>query len=180
MKQFYITIIFSFTISISFCQTPFVCDGSFYLSLANGGNRQIYKVTIDNVTGNVLFNALPNNAGATVNAMGYRITDNFIYGVNPSTSQLYRVDATGSATLITTLNGIGGSLNSLVAGDMTPDGDTLILLEAVGQADVSLHKIEMSSGNYTISSVSLTAQSTGNTPTYRAADIATDPINGDV
>ncbi len=159
-------------------QTPFVCDGSFYLALSNGGSSQMYRVTIDNVTGNVLFNPLANNAGVGLNGIGYRITDNFIYGVNPNSRDLYQIDANGQAFFQANLN--LSSAYSYVAGDITPDGDTLILLGATSNpsGDKVLYKVDLSSPSFAATSVNLIAQSTGSAPTFRSADIAIDPTSG--
>ena len=82
MKKIFLHIVLMcITVSV-FAQTPFVCDGAFYLSLGSGGTTTFYRVTIDNSTGIVLFNALNGSSGANVNGIGYRITDNLIYGVN--------------------------------------------------------------------------------------------------
>ena len=49
MKKLYTIFLFLLSISIVSAQTPFVCDGSFYLSLGSGGtNTTFYEVTVDN------------------------------------------------------------------------------------------------------------------------------------
>jgi gliding motility-associated-like protein len=179
MKPFYF--ILSFVLSVLFLngQTPFTCDGSFYLSLTNSGSSQVYRVTIDPVTNNVQFSSLTNGTGTSINAIGYRITDNFIYGVDPGLGNFYQIDASGSAVLKSALPFVTGS-SQVVAGDMTPDGDTMILVHSPNNQDFSLQKVEMSSGNYTYTTLNLTMQSTGGAPTFRTADIAIDPITGDI
>ena len=179
MKLHYLAIFFLFFSINLFGQTPFTCDGSFYISLSSGGTSQVYAITIDPVTNNVLFNPLANVTNSSVNAIGYRITDNLIYGVRPNTGDLYQIDATGNAILKTTLPFVT-STNNTVAGDITPDGDTLIVIESPDREDASLRKIELSSGNYNITTVPLILQSTGQAPTSRTADISIDPITGEM
>lgn len=178
MKQYLLFFITVLAFQMNALAQPFVCDGSFYLSLSSGGNSTVYQVTIDNNTGNVIFNPLLNQSSANINAIGYRITDNFIYGVHPNTRNLYRINATGVATLLNTLN--ISSNYSYVAGDVTPDGDTLILLGAGGNptSDQILYKVDLTNPTAIPSSVNLTTQSTGNTPNFRSADIAIDPTSG--
>ena len=176
MKKILLLIILISTSFLAFAQTPFVCDGSLYLSLGSGGTTTFYGVTIDNVTGAVQFNALNGSSGANVNGIGYRITDNFIYGVNASSRVLYRIDATGIATALTTLN-LNTSL-SYYAGDITPDGDTLMLLGA-GSANI-LYKVDLASPTYAVTSVALTKQSNGAVVSFSCADIAIDPITGKI
>ena len=179
MKNLYLLTISLFFTANLFSQTPFTCDGSFYLSLTSSGSSQFYRVTIDPVTNNVVFSALANGAGANINAIGYRITDNLIYGVNPSSGNLYQIDATGSSTLKTILPFVSGN-NNIVSGDVTPDGDTLVVVYSPGGSDVSLQKIELSSGNYNYTTVPLTLQSSGGAPNFRTADISIDPLTGDM
>ena len=179
MKPYYLAIISLFLSMNLLGQTPFTCDGSFYISLSSGGTSQVYRINIDPVTNNILFNPLTNVTSASVNAIGYRITDNFIYGVRPNTGELYQIDATGNGIVKTTLS-FFTSGNNIVAGDITPDGDTLIVVESINGNDVNLRKVELSSGNYNVTTVPLTLQSTGNSPTTRAADISIDPLTGDM
>ena len=80
-------------------QEPFICTGDFYLSLSqNGGNSNLFQVEIDPITNNVNFNQFPNTASDLVNSLGYRISNNLIYGLNPYSFRLYIVDATGASS----------------------------------------------------------------------------------
>jgi gliding motility-associated-like protein len=182
MKQLYIVFLFFLLIKTLSAQTPFVCDGAFYLSLGTGGtNTTFYEVTVDNVTGNVLFNSLAAaNSGASINGIGYRITDNFIYGVTSSSGGLYRIDATGQSFFIQNLNTPTGY--SMIAGDVTPDGNTLILLGSTGNpaVDQAIFEVDLTSPTYNVTTVNLTSQSTGGLLTSRSADIAIDPITGTI
>ena len=114
-------------------QVPFTCQGQYFLSLSPTvtSNSGLYLVEIDPVSGNTVFNTITTSVGATVNAMGYRSTDNFIYGVNPQTLTLYRVGADGIAQNLGVPQGIITNGFAYYAGDVTPDGNYLVLL---GQA----------------------------------------------
>lgn len=182
MKQFYTLFLFLLSINTLSAQTPFVCDGAFYLSLGTGGtNTTFYEVTVDNVTGNILFNSLAAaNSGASINGIGYRITDNFIYGVTSNSGGLYRIDATGQSFFIQNLNTPTGY--SMIAGDVTPDGNTLILLGSTGNpvVDQVIFEVDLTSPTYNVTTINLTSQSTGGLLTSRSADIAIDPITGTI
>ena len=101
--QIFFLLIFLGVIHLA-AQTPFICNGDFYLSLnSSGTNSQFIRVVRDPQTSTVVFNTINSNTGAVVNAIGYRVTDNLIYGVNPGSANLYRIDATGQATFLTQL-----------------------------------------------------------------------------
>jgi uncharacterized repeat protein (TIGR01451 family) len=155
-------------------QTPFVCNGDFFLSLSSGGgNSQFYRVIRDPQAGTVLFNSLTNGAGTVVNAIGYRITDNFIYGIHPNNGTLYRIDANGQATTLTQLQGV-----SSIAGDVSPDGRYLVVLTKANNFDFQMVKIDLSSPTYATTTINLRSATTGGLPSIRVADLALDPYTG--
>ena len=181
MKNFYIILgLLCLNISLS-AQTPFTCTGDFYSSLTSGfGNSSLQLITV-NANGTVNFNQINGNIGAQVNAIGYRVTDNFIYGVHPTQENLYRIDANGNATFLTNLNNINSSY-SYYAGDVTPDGNYLVIIGRSGfgtSTSRNLVKIDLNSATYTQTSISLVNATNGspNTTVY-VSDIAYDPITG--
>ncbi len=162
-------------------QTPFVCDGSFYLSLSNGGTSQFYRVIRDPASGTISFSSLPNSAGLTINAIGYRVTDNFIYGMDPNSGELYRIDASGIATYLTDIAIIPNNARTYV-GEVTPDGQFLVLLIKAGngQPDYAMVKVDLNSPTYAATLTNLRSQSSNGTaaPNIGTADITIDPITG--
>jgi uncharacterized repeat protein (TIGR01451 family)/gliding motility-associated-like protein len=109
-----------------FAQRPFTCEDQFFLTFTANINSSLNEVTIDPQSLSTRFNVLNQNIGTDINAIGYRITDNFIYGINPNTYQLLRVDADGSVEVLSSpaLN----KFNAYYAGDITPDGRYLVLI----------------------------------------------------
>ena len=108
---------------------PFECDGDFILSLTEDvSTSTFYRLELDpEDPSTAVFNRLPaTNAGTIVNAMGYRTTDNYIYGVHPENYELYRVDASGTATFLADLE--LSDLHIYFSGAITLDGKYLILL----------------------------------------------------
>lgn len=159
-------------------QAPFICDGDFYLSLTANGNSTIYNITIDPISGNVVFNGLPGNPGNGFNAAGYRVTDNYIYGLNPSSWRLYRLDSLGNGTLLTTLTGPFTN-QRIVAADITPDGQYLVGLTYTpnGGGQTDLIKIDLTSPAYTATTIPLSFAS-GSNSTATTSDVAFSPISG--
>lgn len=157
-------------------QTPFVCDGSFYLSLSTSGTSQFYRVIRDPASGTITFSALPNGAGVNMNSIGYRVTDNLIYGT-VGNDRLYRVDATGVATFLANITAIPNGSRTYV-GEVTPDGQFLVLLvKGPTGGDISLVKVDLTNPAYPSTSTPLTLAN-GQTPIIQTADITIDPYTG--
>ena len=158
-------------------QTPFSCEGQFYITLTNSSNSGLSEVTIDPISQNVVFRTVRSNMQVQINAIGYRSTDNLIYGVHPIEHYLYQVDRNGSVIQLTQLN-----LNNnyvYFAGDITPDGQYLILIGATNSGapgtngqDRELVRVNLEDSNYPISTIPLSGLS------VRMLDIAFDPISG--
>lgn len=159
-------------------QAPFICDGDFYLSLTDNGNSTIYNITIDPISGNVIFNGLPGNPGNGFNAAGYRVTDNFIYGLNPSSWRLYRLDSLGNGTLLTTLTGAFTN-QRIVAADITPDGQYLVGLTFTpnGGGQTDLIKIDLTSPTFAATTIPLSFAS-GSNSSATTSDVSFSPISG--
>ena len=168
---------FLFLSGFAFAQTPFICEGDFYLILAPGGVSTAYEVEIDPNNGNVIFNPLSTGTtGVLLNSIGFRFSDNFIYGINTETNNLYQIDANGTATFIT-----GLSLNpayNYPSGDITPDGSTLVLVGNSGSGGINVSEelafVNLESGNYEVVSIPLSG------PNVLCFDIAIDPIDGEM
>ena len=108
---------------------PFDCDGDFILTLFNNSSSVFYNIEIDPQTNEVLFVPLSNgDAGLTLNAIGYRSTDNYVYGI--SNNNLVRVDRFGKATVVTDLPALN-SFYGYWAGDIPKDGKHLYVLGSV-------------------------------------------------
>ncbi|PTM11991.1 MAG: hypothetical protein DA408_12165 [Bacteroidetes bacterium] len=160
-------------------QESFSCQGQYFLSLSAevGSPSGLFLVSIDPVSGNTIFTPIATSVGATMNAIGYRKTDNFIYGVNPNPNllRLYRVGADGVAVDLGVPQGINLTSNSYYAGDITPDGNYLILL---GQSNANsngiLAAVDLNAPNYQVTNVSLQSIYGG------IFDIAFDPLSGEL
>ncbi len=154
---------------------PFDCAGDFFLSLTGSGPSIFYRVEIDPVTNDVLFDPLSaGNAGAEINAIGYRITDNYIYGVNPVNFNLYRIDATGTATELTILSGLNPNYQ-YYGGEISPDGQTLYLLGSGGFPYITKELAKVNLDDYSIVTIPI--------PNATAADVlctdfSFDPTDG--
>lgn len=165
--------IFSLTL---FAQEPFICRGSFYLTLANfGTNSTAYEVVVDPVGGDVQFSPLNNtNTGEVLNAIGFRSTDSFIYGIDPGSYDLLQVDSTGIAFKVGNISAAVNTLRTHIAGDITPDGQFLVILEASNTRDESLVFIDLDSPTFASTKLALTG------PSVRCADIAFDPLTSEL
>ncbi len=171
--------ILTFILSLLFfaplqAQESFVCKGDFYLSLAADGiNSDLFRVEIDDVTGAVTFNQLVNSTGDLVNAIGYRISNNLIYGLHPSNFDLYIVDATGSSFFQQNMPFNQGSFYT--AADILPSGDTMVFVGAQGFSSNELVFVDLNDPDYSFESMPL--DGTNNT-NFLTTDVAFDPLTG--
>lgn len=170
MKWIVFALIFLSSASYVQAQIPFICKGQYYLSLTpiNVDNSLLYEVKLSPNGQNVVLENISANTALVLNGMGYRITDNFIYGIDPESSRLRKLGADGLAVdlglpLNLPLNGL------YYAGDVTPDGKYLIV---IGLRNGLLAKIDLQDNNYTCTTIPLSSSNIG------IVDIAFDPFSG--
>ena len=153
-------------------QVPFSCDGSAYLVISPGSFTRVHRVTAELSTGNVVFELLSETQGVELNGIGYRRTDNLIYGISFHDDGLYRVDATGNIERIAELDFEESSFYP--AGDVSPDGRYLVLLGRSNSTQV-LCFVDLEDENYNLTRI---PTSTLNEESFFCTDIAYDPISG--
>ena len=163
-----------FFYTVGMAQVPFVCQNNFYFSFgSNFGASQMHEVILDN-SGNVDFIPLPQSTGVSLNAIGYRSTDNLIYGVGTQDETLYQIDATGRSFALNILD-VNHS-NGFYAAAITPDGNEMILVEQTDTfngSSIALVKIDLTNDQYAIiARIPLVG------PSIQTTDIAFDPITG--
>ncbi|KAI8631256.1 hypothetical protein F5Y19DRAFT_483129 [Xylariaceae sp. FL1651] len=95
------------------------CDSSGYLIQ----NTSLYSVNISTGSTTLIRSSVGNGQDA-INAIGYNVFDNYLYGAiyntASSTASLIRIAANGDSTVITTLNVTGGGVPN--AGDVDENG----------------------------------------------------------
>ncbi len=143
-----------FFISHATAQVPFTCEDQFFLTFTNDDKTSLNEVIIDPITNAVVFQSIDNNLNYTVNAIGYRSTDNFIYCIDPGTRNLIRIDATGNAQILKFLP--LDAFTAYFAGDISPDGKYLVLIGTVSFTNgtskaAELVKIDLEDPNYSFS-----------------------------
>ena len=150
-----------------YSQTPFVCKDQAYGILNGTSNFVELVVAPSNSAINI--SSINSDIGVDINAMGYRRTDNLIYGIEPLNHNLFRVDADGSVVSLTILN-LQNDL-SFLAGDVDPSGQFLYAVGSLNGVDETLVKINLESGIFNIQSIPLSGAT-------NIADIAFDPYSG--
>lgn len=154
------------------CQTPFTCKGQYYLSLTKSGfnSSGLYRVKISDNGLNIYLDTISPAIGLVLNAMGYRITDNFIYGMDPNTARLRKIGSDGVAIDLGIPKDI--PLDPLYyAGDVTPDGRYLLLI-GLGGNTPQIVKVDLEDPQYQCSFVPMQDR------TVSIVDIAFDPFTG--
>lgn len=146
-------------------QTPFERTGQVFLVLEN--SNELSEFRVDNTLQIDVFGALPPGG---LNALGFRKTDNFLYGINPGNNRLYKIGKNAAAQDLGEI-GLDNTLFYL-AGDVSPDGKYLLSVgsDATG-LDVHLAKTDLTSPGFNTTFVSLGG-------IWSLADIAFDPFAG--
>ncbi len=151
------------------CQAPFSCEGQVFMVL--NGSDELVELQI-NANQSVDNNTINDFPGVQIDALGFRSTDNFLYGLDPANHNLYKLDADG--TLEDLGNpGLQGGLYYF-AGDVTPDGHFLVAIgSAGGGGDLVLVKIDLEDPNYAAESFNFNSGTD-------ISDIAFDPVTGNL
>lgn len=110
--------------------------------------------------------------GGGINALGFRKTDNLLYGIGQANLHIYKIGQGGSAQDLGT-----AGLNTTyfyLAGDVTPDGKYLVSVGSNDQGkDVHLAITNLENGNLSTEFVPLVAAG-------HLSDIAFHPTNGSI
>ena len=172
-----------YSVNVLFAQEPFVCDGSYYLILRNKPSNQSKLFSIEgspSLSEITFAEVAPDSAGIYLNSIGYRKTDNFIYGIDPLGFDLYKLDSQGKAFFLDEIQELD-TLKTYISGDVSSDGNYLILVEGEGEGvniglrDVALVFIDLRTSDFTVSRIML-VDVNGQPPDTRTADIAVHPF----
>ncbi len=149
---------------------PFICNGDLFLALSNGGASELYSINVES-DNQVIFNPLfTDDVGAHINAIGFRKTDNFIYGI--SDDQLIRLSAGGTVSTLSFLPGINEDLGHW-AGDISFDGTFLYVLSTGGGITREFTRINLI--DYSVDIFEIPEAETAN---IFCADFSIDPTDG--
>ena len=140
-----------FGYNILFSQTPFVCKDQAFGMMS--GSSEFVNLVISPTNSAITVSSINPNIGVNINSIGYRRTDNLIYGIDPLNHHLFQVDATGAVFDLGPLNLPGGL--QYLAGDINPSGQFLYAIGSVNNLDQSLVKIDLESGNFNVQTVVL-------------------------
>lgn len=112
--------------TISNCQ-PVPCDDRLYLATSEQTNQtsSLSQIIINPTTGKPELQMLKKDMGALLNVMGYNVYDGYIYGLNPVTYELLRIDANSNITNLGVPANIDKTL-TYSGGAISPNGRTLI------------------------------------------------------
>ena len=147
---------------------PFSCSSESYLTT---GSSSLYSLDLTDGSNE----ALKNNYSTThVNAIGYNVKDDFIWGWDRGTQKVMRLDANYTMTTYGTnipIDLIVAANTGFTSGDVSKDG---ILYLAKPSADPRLHKIDLNSGTPVyLGSDTLTTENS-----VRFGDFAINPKDG--
>ena len=98
---------------------PIHCDNKPFL-IYDDSNRisRLHYIEVDPVTNTATLIPFPNTSGLSVNAIGFRLQDKTVYGLQ--SNRLIRMDGTGAMEVLSTVS------EHSIAGDVSPDGKYLV------------------------------------------------------
>ena len=146
-------------------QTPFVKKRQVFLLFND--NNSLVDLSINPSNNSMLYADLNGNLGFDINSLGFSKTEAFLYGIAPTSHQLFRIDANGMIELMYALNLNAG--NEYLAGDVTPDGQFLVAIGSANGISNSLVKIDLTDPDFGIENLPMG----GN---RQILDLAFDPI----
>ncbi|MCH7949109.1 MAG: IPTL-CTERM sorting domain-containing protein [Candidatus Dadabacteria bacterium] len=160
MIKSFITLAFLICISVNaYSQEPFPCDDSFYQVFTNQGQLITYDLASNT------FVTAPNNAGDPLNAFGYRVVDDFAYGVLQDTN-LARLGSDGTVVDLGAITGFPGGPTA--SGDFG-NGGLLCLIPNTGFNTIYAVNVDTVSVENTISIAGAN---------FFVSDIAFNPVDG--
>ena len=156
----------------------FPCDGRPIIAITpSREHSRLFYLDWPETTQPVAFRGIGEQATPVVlNALGFRVSDGYLYGVHPVEHQLYRVGADGVAQPLGKLSLTPD--HGYFAGDVTPDGRHLVLLGSRGvpPATLTLASVDLTLPGHPVRELPVTVE--GLRGEVYCADIAFSPVDG--
>jgi gliding motility-associated-like protein/uncharacterized repeat protein (TIGR01451 family) len=159
---------------------PFTCLGNFILTVSSDADSsRFYRIRIDDDMGGIIsFDEFSTAPGPYLNAIGYRQSDNYVYGIAPNTHDLYRLDASGNTAFLHHFDEFEEA-KTYNAGAVTPDSRYLVVLSGISSSapfrNTEIILIELASSDY---NTTITPLTTLSGKAVYSLDIAFDPVSG--
>ncbi len=168
-KNFFIAfILFASGLSL-LCQAPFKRTGQVFVSYQN--TKEVSELIISPSNGGPDIKATYPLTFGNLDAIGYRKTDNLIYGISPNNNHLYQLGSDGVSKDL----GNVGLDNALLyrAGDVNPNGTALYCFGSDPATRKDVHMAVIDLATYSTNIIVLTGSTS-------IADIAFDPGSKDL
>lgn len=157
---------FATILSLVAQDVPFTCDANAYFSHHESGGDRLYQFTPE-------YNfSLIKKLDFSVNGIAYNPQDNFLYGLNESTTHIVRIDRNGDYIDLGMPIGLEG--DNYWAGTFTKEGNMIIS----GGGDAWIVVLDISVSPPIIISATEKFYVGGTTGQPSFGDIAVDPISG--
>ncbi|MGH1437785.1 MAG: gliding motility-associated C-terminal domain-containing protein [Lewinella sp.] len=168
MKYWFLIVNFVCFFAVSLlAQEPLDCDGTVYCIIEP--TNEFGRVFINPANNSVSLIPINSLGALDIHAIGYRSTDQLIYGVGRTDHRLYRIDALGDVEDLGPL-ALGNNLVYEAAG-VTPNGEFLYTTGSLNGIDQHLARVNLNDFSVTILPVA------GN---INLLDIAFHPYTGDM
>jgi len=155
--SFLLLLIFFFPI-VQNSQTPFICIDKSYLTLKTETDNFSIAFQVDINQNDISFTPLGDTSQIIINAIGYRNTDNFIYGVKTSSQDIYQIDAMGASSFIGSISNLTNNYTTFISGDITINGKNLVLFGRQQQVDKDIILVDLESPTFQATTLPLIMQ----------------------
>ncbi len=157
----------------------FSCDNSVYITqVPSGAKHSALIKAYQDEKGLWNFEELSPDLGHVIYPVGYRVQDNYLYGLTQPDLKLVRINAEGELTVLASMveRGLDTAMFDFVAGDVVPGGHTFFLVaqEKVTGIAKAIFNIQLRS-NYRVGLMAFTSFTE-----MQVDDIAYDPIYGSI
>ncbi len=148
-------------------QVPFSCEGQVFC-IREG--RELARLSLAPQSAAITFSTIRDDLGVDLQTIGYRSSDNLLYGIHPTDHRLYRIDATGNVEDLGPLN-LQSNLE-YKTGTISPDGRFYYTIGSVNDRDQGMTIIDLDSPTFSSQLVPLSG------PSISVQAMATDPYTG--
>jgi len=157
----------------------FSCDNSLYLTQVPPGERHSALISANQDDGGRwVFEELNADLGHVVYPIGYRVQDNYIYGLTQPDLKLVRINAEGELTELASMveRGLDTAIFDFVAGDVVPGGHTFFLVAQEKETGIAkaIFNIQLRP-NYRVGLMAFTSFTQ-----MQVDDLAHDPVYGSI
>lgn len=167
---YFLLVFTSFPFKIFAQDTPFPCDGELYISQRVGltSTTELYQIEVGEPVNLNLVATTP----VYYNCIAFNVNDNFIYGLNPNTLTMFRIDRNGTATNLGNPIGLS-TFGHYTSGAFSNNSEYVV----TGGDNNTIEVLDVTTSPPTLLSSNTKKYIDGNSGTPQFQDLAFDPLD---